>query len=139
MRPHAWPCPLPSPALLLAARCLRGLLPCTVGGRPTPGVAAATAAAAIGAGAAAAFQAAAAALPANGLPASGAVLAGTVLGLAVGFACGCGWGLLLGSSAPKATAALGRGLTRLATVAAAEAQGDAPSGGYALRARRRRE
>ena len=91
------------------------------------------------AGFAAAFpDQAAAAFPASGLPASGAVLAGTVLGLAVGFTCGCGWGLLLGSSAPKATAALGRGLTRLATVAA-EAHYEPPSSGYALRARRRRE
>ena len=60
------------------------------------------------------------------------------VGLAVGCCCGFGWGLLLGSAAPQATAVASRALARFATQAAFAAAAGGPNPGYALRAVRPR-
>ena len=104
---------------------------------PSPLVA--TAAAAIGAGFAALAQYVSF-VPPGGQASFAAVAIGCLLlGLAVGCCCGLGWGLLIGSAAPKATALVGRAFARFAAQAAVSAAGGGalPHPGYALRPQRR--
>ena len=75
---------------------------------------AATAAAAIGAGFAALAQYVSFVPPAGQVSLAAAAIGCLLLGLAVGCCCGLGWGLLIGSAAPKATALVGRAVARAA-------------------------
>ncbi len=98
----------------------------------------ATAAAAIGGFFAGLAQAIGPGSQAGQLGLAAAALGCLIAGLAVGCCCGLGWGLLVGSAAPQATAVAGRALARLATQAAVTAATGAPHPGYALRPVRRR-
>ena len=104
---------------------------------PSPLVA--TAAAAFGAGLAALAQAVSPG-PLGGQASLAAAAVGCLLlGLAVGCCCGLGWGLLIGSAAPRATALISRAVARLAAQAAVSVAGGGalPHPGYALRPQRR--
>ena len=107
--------------------------------RPTkPPRLVATASAAIGGFFAGLAQAIGSGSQAGQLGLAGAAIGCLIAGLTVGCCCGLGWGLLVGSVAPQATAVAGRALARLATQAAVSAATGVAHPGYALRPVRRR-